>query len=146
MWFRFSWLPLSTILSRVWPWSLVCFWLGYYATDSGVPGTYEPRAESKYGSLQWLLWDILLVWKMLSVPVFNIKMLSLATVKSWKSERSVNSHLGYLFSFKLEHSSWGERPVQCPAFRAYWNLFRFWKAQGKILFHCKLDHWGTQKW
>lgn len=70
-----------------------------------------------------------------AVLVFNIKMLSLELVKSWKSEKSVNSQLDYLFSFKMEHSIWGERPVQCPVFRAYWNLFSFLKAQGKILFH-----------
>lgn len=84
--------------------------------------------------------------KMLFFPGFNIKILSLEPVKSWKSERSVNFHLDYLFGFKLEHSSWGKRPVQCPAFRAHWNLFSFLKARVKIPFHCKLDHRGTQKW
>lgn len=90
-------------------------------------GICEPKAKSKYRSLQWLLWDMLLVWKLLCVPV----MFLLEPVKSWKSEISVNSSLDYLFSFKLEHSSSGWKACSVSCRQSLLEPVQFLKSSGK---------------
>lgn len=122
------------------PWYIFGWFLEY--VDSRSWGTRHLRTKIciKYWSL-WLLWDILWVWKMPSVPAFNKNKLSLELVKSWKNERSINSHLDYLFSFILEHSSWGWKACSMSCLQSLLEPFQFLKSSEKILFCGTLDHW-----